>query len=164
MGFARRSRTGMARVSTFARGLGPLVPDPTSNRLPEDRAVMRYLSDRDRSLRYREPRYQLHLIKDLAALLPAGECRVLDVGAGSGLIGGAIAALLPGKSVIGIDIAFLMLYRSGFEVAFGQNVTQTTTALILVAVGVVVFREKLNAANLAGIALCVMGLWLISRK
>ena len=105
MGFARRSRTGMARVSTFARGLGPLVPDPTSNRLPEDRAVMRYLSDRDRSLRYREPRYQLHLIKDLAALLPAGECRVLDVGAGSGLIGGAIAALLPGKSVIGIDIA-----------------------------------------------------------
>ena len=57
-----------------------------------------------------------------------------------------------------------MLYRSGFEVAFGQNVTQTTTALILVAVGVIVFREKLNAANLAGIALCVMGLWLISRK
>jgi SAM-dependent methyltransferase len=95
----------MARMSAFARGLGPLVPGPTSNRLPEDRAVMSYLSDRDRSLRYREPRYQLQLMKDLAALLPAGDCRVLDVGAGSGLIGEALAALLPGKSVIGIDVA-----------------------------------------------------------
>jgi drug/metabolite transporter (DMT)-like permease len=73
-------------------------------------------------------------------------------------------ALALAIAVIGIDIAFLMLYRSGFEVAFGQNVTQTTTALILVAVGVILFREKLNAANLAGIALCVIGLWLISRK
>jgi drug/metabolite transporter (DMT)-like permease len=67
-------------------------------------------------------------------------------------------------AVIGIDIAFLMLYRSGFAVAFGQNVTQSVTALILVILGVVFFREKLNGANLAGIALCVIGLWLISRK
>src|SRR5262245_2491332 len=67
-------------------------------------------------------------------------------------------------AVIGIDIAFLMLYRSGFEVAFGQNVTQSATALLLVAVGVVFFREKLSAANLAGIVLCVVGLLLINRK
>ena len=67
-------------------------------------------------------------------------------------------------AIIGIDIAFLMLYRSGFEVAFGQNVTQSATALILVAVGVVFFRERLSAANLAGIVLCVVGLLLINRK
>ena len=67
-------------------------------------------------------------------------------------------------AIIGIDIAFLMLYRSGFEVALGQNVTQSATALILVAVGVIFFRERLSATNLAGIVLCVVGLLLINRK
>lgn len=67
-------------------------------------------------------------------------------------------------AVVGIDIAFLMLYRSGFEVALGQNVTQSATALILLLTGVVFFREKLSGANLAGIAMCVAGLWLVSRR
>ena len=67
-------------------------------------------------------------------------------------------------TVIAIDVAFLMLYRSGFEVALGLNVTQAAAALILVAIGVVVFRERITAVNVAGIALCVVGLWLISRR
>jgi multidrug transporter EmrE-like cation transporter len=67
-------------------------------------------------------------------------------------------------SVVGLDIGFLMLYRSGFDVSLGQIVTQSAAALILVAAGVALFREKINPANLAGIALCVVGLWLINRK
>jgi len=67
-------------------------------------------------------------------------------------------------TVIAIDVAFLLLYRSGFEVALGLNITQTAAALILVAIGVFVFREKITAVNVAGIALCIVGLWLISRR
>jgi len=73
--------------------------------LPEDALIMRHLAARDPWLRYRKPRYQLQMIKDLAGLLPAEGCRVLDVGAGSGLIGETIATLFPGKSVTGVDIA-----------------------------------------------------------
>jgi len=67
-------------------------------------------------------------------------------------------------TVIAIDVAFLMLYRSGFEVALGLNITQAAAALILVAIGVFVFREKITAVNVAGIVLCIAGLWLISRR
>lgn len=67
-------------------------------------------------------------------------------------------------TVIAIDVAFLLLYRSGFEVALGLNITQAAAALILVAIGVFVFREKITAVNVAGIALCIVGLWLISRR
>jgi len=67
-------------------------------------------------------------------------------------------------SVVGLDIGFLMLYRSGFDVSLGQIVTQSAAALVLVIAGVALFREKISAANLAGIALCVIGLWLINRK
>ncbi|HEY8265090.1 MAG TPA: EamA family transporter [Steroidobacteraceae bacterium] len=66
--------------------------------------------------------------------------------------------------VVGLDVGFLMLYRSGFDVSLGQIVTQSGAALVLVIAGVALFREKVNAANLAGIALCVIGLWLINRK
>jgi multidrug transporter EmrE-like cation transporter len=67
-------------------------------------------------------------------------------------------------TVIAIDVAFLLLYRSGFEVALGLNITQAAAALVLVAIGVFVFREKITAVNVAGIVLCIVGLWLISRR
>ena len=67
-------------------------------------------------------------------------------------------------AIILLDIGFLMLYRSGFDVSLGQLVTQSAASLILLGLGVWLFREKLNVANLAGIALCVVGLWLINRK
>src|SRR5262245_61706270 len=67
-------------------------------------------------------------------------------------------------AIILLDIGFLMLYRSGFDVSLGQLITQSAASLILLGLGVVLFREKLSIANLAGIALCVVGLWLINRK
>lgn len=73
--------------------------------LPDDAAIAAWLAARQPIYRYRKPRYQIQLLRDLAALLPAGECRIIDIGAGSGLLGEAIASLFPGKSVIGVDVA-----------------------------------------------------------
>ncbi|HUF80196.1 MAG TPA: class I SAM-dependent methyltransferase [Burkholderiales bacterium] len=78
---------------------------PRPDWLPDDAAIVRYLAARNPRFRYRKPRYQVQLVKDLAHLLPPGHCRILDIGAGSGLLGEAIAALFPGKSVTGVDIA-----------------------------------------------------------
>ena len=66
--------------------------------------------------------------------------------------------------VVGLDVGFLMLYRSGFDVSLGQIVTQSAAALVLVVAGVALFREKITAANFTGVVLCVAGLWLITRK
>jgi multidrug transporter EmrE-like cation transporter len=63
-----------------------------------------------------------------------------------------------------LDLGFLMLYRSGFDVSLGQLVTQSAAALLLLLLGVALFRENLSPANAAGILLCVAGLWLISRR
>jgi len=73
-------------------------------------------------------------------------------------------ALLLAVAVVGLDIGYLMLYRSGFDVSLGQLVTQSAASLVLVIVGVAVFREKLTLVNVGGIALCVVGLWLINRR
>ena len=66
--------------------------------------------------------------------------------------------------IVGLDLGFLYLYRGGFEVSLGALVTQSAAAMLLLIVGVAVFREKLSAANVAGLALCLLGLWLVNRR
>lgn len=66
--------------------------------------------------------------------------------------------------IVGLDLGFLFLYRSGFEVSLGALVTQSAAALLLLAIGVAFFRERLSAANVAGLLLCLAGLWLVNRR
>jgi multidrug transporter EmrE-like cation transporter len=73
-------------------------------------------------------------------------------------------ALALAVAIVGLDLGFVMLYRSGFEVSLGALVTQSAAALLLLAIGVVAFREQLSAANLAGLVLCLAGLWLINKR
>ena len=73
-------------------------------------------------------------------------------------------ALVLGVVIVFLDLAFLMMYRGGFEVSLGQIVSQSGTALLLLLVGFAFFSEKIDVAKVAGILLCIVGLWLISRK
>jgi multidrug transporter EmrE-like cation transporter len=73
-------------------------------------------------------------------------------------------ALALGVAVIFLDLGFMMLYRGGFDVSLGQLITQSAGALLLLLIGVAFFAEKLTLANVGGILLCVVGLWLINRK
>ena len=66
--------------------------------------------------------------------------------------------------IVGLDLGFLFLYRTGFEVSLGALVTQSAAAMVLLVVGVALFREKLSAANVAGLLLCLAGLWLVNRR
>jgi multidrug transporter EmrE-like cation transporter len=43
-------------------------------------------------------------------------------------------------------------------------ITQSASALILLGVGVAFFQERLTAVNVGGIALCIVGLWLINSR
>jgi multidrug transporter EmrE-like cation transporter len=93
---------------------------------------------------------------------------------GAGLDGGAFdwrgefgrlnwTAIALALAIVGLDIGFLMLYRSGFEVSLGAIVTQTAAGVLLVIAGAAFFREALSLTNLVGVGLCVLGLWLVHR-
>jgi uncharacterized membrane protein len=66
--------------------------------------------------------------------------------------------------IVGLDLGFLFLYRNGFEVSLGALVTQSAAAAVLLAIGVVAFRERLSGANFLGLVLCLVGLWLVNRR
>jgi multidrug transporter EmrE-like cation transporter len=69
-----------------------------------------------------------------------------------------------GIVVVFLDLGFLMIYRGGFDVSLGQIITQSAAALLLLLIGVAFFAEKLTMVNIAGILLCVLGLFLINKK
>lgn len=73
-------------------------------------------------------------------------------------------ALALAVAIIGLDLGFILLYRSGYEVSLGALVTQSAAAMLLLVVGVLVFREKLSLANGVGVVLCLVGLWLVNRR
>jgi uncharacterized membrane protein len=73
-------------------------------------------------------------------------------------------ALALAVAIVGLDLGFLFLYRGGYAVSLGALVTQSAAAMLLLCVGVAVFRERLSLANALGVALCIAGLWLVNRK
>ncbi|RPI13285.1 MAG: hypothetical protein EHM60_09595 [Lysobacterales bacterium] len=73
-------------------------------------------------------------------------------------------ALALAVAIVGLDLGFLYLYRSGFEVSLGALVTQSAAALVLLAIGVALFKERLTAENAVGLVLCLAGLWLVNRR
>lgn len=66
-------------------------------------------------------------------------------------------------SIVLIDLAFILLYRSGFAVSLGALVTQVSAALALLGLGFLFFKDRLTMSQLAGIVLCLAGLWLVNR-
>lgn len=73
-------------------------------------------------------------------------------------------ALALALAIVGLDLGFILLYRTGYEVSLGALVTQSAAAMLLLAVGVLVFREKISLANGIGVALCLAGLWLVNKR
>jgi len=67
-------------------------------------------------------------------------------------------------AIVGLDLGFLFLYRSGYAVSLGALVTQSAAALLLLFVGVAVFRERLSVPNAIGLVMCIAGLWLVNRR
>lgn len=72
--------------------------------LPAEGVIHRYLASRQLVYRFHRPHYQTQVLTDLAQLLPDSAQNILDIGAGNGLMGQAIASLFPHKAVVGIDV------------------------------------------------------------
>lgn len=67
-------------------------------------------------------------------------------------------------SVFMIEIGFLLMYRYGWNLSTGNLVTGVVINLVLVGLGLTLLGEKVNAINLLGIALSILGVALISYR
>jgi drug/metabolite transporter (DMT)-like permease len=71
--------------------------------------------------------------------------------------------------ILGIVIAFLELgfslaYKVGWNISLAGIVSSTCVGLLLIPVGIFLFREHPTGVNLLGILLCIFGLILVNLK
>ena len=68
-----------------------------------------------------------------------------------------------GIAIVALEAGFLFLYRAGWRLSIGALCANLLLAVILLAVGVFVYREPLTARHLLGVAVCLLGLVLVVR-
>ncbi len=69
-----------------------------------------------------------------------------------------------GIAIIGLELGFLLAYRAGWNISLAGIVSNTTVGLLLLPVGLLLFKEKISPVNVIGILLCIGGLVLVNRK
>jgi len=69
-----------------------------------------------------------------------------------------------GAVIVRLELGFLLAYRSGWNISIASLVANTTVALLLIPVGLLLFKEELSAINILGIVLAIAGLMLVNLK
>lgn len=75
-----------------------------------------------------------------------------------------LVAVIFGLAVVGLEYGYVSAFRLGWPVNTTGTMVTAATAVILLPVGWLMFRETLSVINLAGIVCCVLGLGLLAHR
>lgn len=62
-----------------------------------------------------------------------------------------------------IELGYVLTYRAAWPVSVASLVVNGLVAALLVVVGVAAFGERLSPSRIAGVLLCLLGVWLLRR-
>ena len=68
-----------------------------------------------------------------------------------------------GLALIGLEAGSMYMYKAGWNINTGHLVHSAILSVLLVFVGYLLYREAISVSKLAGIALCLAGLFLLNR-
>lgn len=68
-----------------------------------------------------------------------------------------------GLAIVGLEAGSIYMFRAGWDVSVGPMVKNAIIAIALLALGFLVYKEPVTGTKVAGIGLCLTGLWLINR-
>jgi drug/metabolite transporter (DMT)-like permease len=67
-------------------------------------------------------------------------------------------------AVVGIEVGYVVAFRAGWKASLLAITVQATALLALAPIGVLFFKEKLSTLNWFGLALCLLGLVLVTQR
>ena len=73
------------------------------------------------------------------------------------------AVYVMGAAAACIEVGFLLAYRSGWRLSIAAVATNVAVTVMLVPIGIIVFKDHLSARNVLGLVFCVLGLVLVVR-
>jgi drug/metabolite transporter (DMT)-like permease len=69
-----------------------------------------------------------------------------------------------GVSIVGLEFGYLMAYRAGWNISIGSLVANIILAVLLIPIGILLFKEGFGFNKILGAAFCIAGLILINKK
>jgi uncharacterized membrane protein len=73
------------------------------------------------------------------------------------------AVYLVGAAAACIEVGFLLAYRSGWRISVAAVATNVAVTLMLIPIGIIIFKDHLSARNILGLIFCLLGLILVIR-
>lgn len=67
-----------------------------------------------------------------------------------------------GLAIVGLEFGYLCIYRAGWNISTGHLTASITLACVLLVVGVLFYGEVLTFRKIAGMAVCALGLFLLT--
>lgn len=74
------------------------------------------------------------------------------------------ASLALALAITGLEIGFLLAYRAGWDLSLAGIATNAAAAAVLLPLGLLLFRERPSALNIAGVLVCILGLLMINYR
>lgn len=65
-------------------------------------------------------------------------------------------------ALVGLEVGFLLAYRTGWNISTAALVVNVLVTVLLVPIGVLLFRERLSLVNVGGILFCAVGLVMVN--
>lgn len=68
-----------------------------------------------------------------------------------------------GIAIVGLEAGAIYMYKAGWNISSGQIVHSIILAICLVIIGALIYHESITATKIAGILICMFGLFLINK-
>lgn len=68
-----------------------------------------------------------------------------------------------GLAIVGLEAGFMWMYKVGWGISTAQIVQSAFLAIVLVIVGLLLYKEAITLTKVAGIAICMFGLFLLNK-
>ena len=72
-------------------------------------------------------------------------------------------SIILGLAIVGLEACSMYMYKAGWDISAGHLVHSAILAVLLVFVGYLLYHEAITFTRIAGIGLCLAGLFLINR-
>ena len=71
-------------------------------------------------------------------------------------------SIVLGIAIVGLELGYIFMYRSGWKVSSGALVANICLAITLLFVGAILYGENITVKQVLGIFICIAGLFLIN--
>lgn len=68
-----------------------------------------------------------------------------------------------GICIVGLEFGYIMAYRAGWNISIGSLVANITLAILLIPVGILLYKEGFELHKILGAVLCIAGLFVINK-